>query len=437
MEEGGGDEDGRGGGGGREKGGGQSDAARAAVEPRRPGLVGGGGLQGGGGSGESGGGAQRMRKVLIRTWRCGECHYWNLPSRTSCRTCSHRRTSDALRRDDWWQPGVLPPGAEVDAGVPFAGRVSRARDLGGSSSSMSRWSGGGGGGGGGASARREFDHCPTVRRIPGLAPGGKSAKVEQRSGGGKGGGGGAVDPADPRLHAPGVLDRACWGPRPVAVDGNSGPAAAQQGNGKGSRDREESRGKGPQLEADGRSGDAGGDGHEEARAPLPSELPPLRGWQVPKVPRAAIQRQVAAAAERLDHLKAAGAKPRKVERAAKVKAEAEQKLRVAGGPSSRSLLWQIKAEEDKIMQADKAIEAANSEREQKLAEIAKLTEDVALSESLEQRHVERRAEATERLQYLTNQKWENVPEAWVEQFKELERTLGATAHRAHPMVQAQ
>ncbi len=53
-----------------------------------------------------------------------------------------------------------------------------------------------------------------------------------------------------------------------------------------------------------------------------------------------------------------------------------------------------------------------------------------------QRLGERKAEATERLHYLTNQKWvENMPPAWVEQFRVLERTLGETGHQAHSMVQ--
>ncbi len=180
-------------------------------------------------------------------------------------------------------------------------------------------------------------------------------------------------------------------------------------------------------------------GHADAAsvgAPQPADLPPLRGWRVPTVPRAAIQREADAAAQRLGHLKAHGAKPGRLERAEKRKEDAEQRLKVAGGPTSRSLLWQIKSEEDKIDQAQKAVDREKEEQAEKVEQVAKLQAEIAASEALVQRLCERKAEAAARLQYLTNQKWvENMPPAWVEQFRVLERTLGETGHQAHSMVQ--
>ncbi len=174
-----------------------------------------------------------------------------------------------------------------------------------------------------------------------------------------------------------------------------------------------------------------------AQAPEPSDLPPLRGWVIPRVPRTAVQREAAVAAERLRDLEASGANSRRIEKAAQRKRAAEERLRVAGGPTSRSLLWQIKAEEDKIEQACKAVEKERAEQADKEKQVVRLGEEIRASQALVERLEERKLEATERLRYLSNQKWvENIPPEWIGHFRALERTLGTACPEAHPMVVA-
>ncbi len=178
-------------------------------------------------------------------------------------------------------------------------------------------------------------------------------------------------------------------------------------------------------------------GHASAQAPEPSDLPPLRGWVIPTVPRAAVQREAAAAAERLKELEAAGANSRRIRKAAQRKLAAEEKLRVAGGPTSRSLLWQIKAEEDKVEQAIKSMDKERAEQKEKEQQIQRLGEEIRASHALVERLEERKREATERLRYLSNQKWvESIPPEWIGHFRALERTLGTACPEAHPMVVA-
>ncbi len=177
--------------------------------------------------------------------------------------------------------------------------------------------------------------------------------------------------------------------------------------------------------------------HASAQAPEPSDLPPLRGWVMPRVPRTAVQREAALAAERLRDLEAAGADSRRIKKAAQRKRAAEERLRVAGGPTSRSLLWQIKAEEDKIEQACKEVEKERADQAEKQEQVVRLGEEIRASQALVERLEERKLEATERLRYLSNQKWvENIPPEWIEHFRALERTLGTACPEAHPMVAA-
>ncbi len=184
-------------------------------------------------------------------------------------------------------------------------------------------------------------------------------------------------------------------------------------------------------------GGAADSGLAAAQAPEPSDLPPLRGWVVPTIPRTAVQREAAAAAERLKDLEASGASSRRIKKAAQRKLAAEERLRVAGGPTSRTLLWQIKAEEDKVEQASKAVEKELAEQRDKEKQVARLGEEIRASQALVVRLEERRKEATERLRYLSNQKWvENIPQEWVDNFRALERTLGTACPEAHPMVVA-
>ncbi len=139
-------------------------------------------------------------------------------------------------------------------------------------------------------------------------------------------------------------------------------------------------------------------------------LPPRRVFVPPAQPREVIQRRAEAAAAKLRRAKEKGAN---VERLRRVEAEAEdlaRKLRDAGGPTPTSLLFQIKGEEKRKVQAARAIEQlqkriADEEEEivQKRAAIDKLHKAV-------ERHEERLQTAERRLVYLTTQKLsENIP----------------------------
>ncbi len=311
-------------------------------------------------------------KVRVRMWVC-KCGYCNWPSRHSCRACEAPRRPGADRREEWWARRSLPEGAERDVGADHGpGNPAVAAARGRASVA----------GGGGTDA----PGCPTVRVGPAVRPTAKAAPRPQRAGETER----RLDPAD---------DAA-----------GSGSAAAPAAR---AQVREEFTG-----------------------APKPSDLPPLRGWAVPSVPRAAILRDAKAAADRASQLASAGAKPSRLRRAEAKKEAAEQQVRIAGGPNSRSLLWQIKNEEEHIEKADKAVQKELADIEGRRESIRQLTAEIEAGEELVQRHRARREEAVARLRYLSNQKWvESVPDEWIAHFKTLAQTLGETRHQAHAMVQ--
>ncbi len=390
-------------------------------------------------AGRGGRGEDRARattngtKILVRTWQC-TCGYWNLPSRPACRLCESRRRFNAPRRDDWWAAEALPPGAAEEAhrlparGDRPTGEVTRRGTDG------------------------TFD--PAARRVvPGLPPR-RAAAVEARP----------PPPAaagrpEPARGGGGEETRTSTSGRPSSGAGVGGGFGAGAGEGddggqwelkqkgrrkgRGRKNDEERRDDAADehaddadgLQGEGVGGDERAAGEAFEGAPKPHELPQLRGWTMPLVHRDAVLRQAKAAAERHEALEARGARPEKVKKAADLRAKYEQDVRVAGGPTPRTLLWQIKEEEDRIAKTRKSIEKAVSDRDEKEERKRRLEDEIGRMHEVIRRLHERCAEATERLRYLTQQKWvENVPEEWVQHFKTLAATLGTNP--AQPMVQA-
>ncbi len=391
---------------------------RELLEPEAWGR--GGGARGSGDSSQRGPG----QKVLVRMWQC-DCGFHNWPSRPSCRICERPRRPGALRKDDWWDPAALPRGAEVDA-EPRQSPPRAAAPAG--RGAASRGPAGGG---------NDAPGCPTTRRGPGrgaVAAGGPSppspSPLPRRA-----------DPAhhcpDPRRDAPGVLD---------GRDGDElgweevGPSGRRTRRARKNKQRTD--GGGATLAAAASGGgelpelDSSSRAVEFAGAPKPHELPALRNWTIPTVPRAALLRDLESASAHLQRLEAAGARASRIKKAQRRKDIAEQQVRVGGGHTSRSLLWQMQTEEKNIDKAIKAIEVEKKRNDDRREAVSKLEAEIAAGSELVQRLEDRKGQAISRLRYLSQQKWvEWIPDHWVQHFKELAATLGATQHQAHSMVQ--
>ncbi len=353
----------------------------------------------------------QAHKTLVRTWLCG-CGYWNWPSRSACRECGAARRPGAERKNDWWDIVALPAGADVDVGADY-GPPRKAQ------------AGGGGVPLGSRPAAVDGPGCPTSRR--GQGPSASSGlRFRTAVSGGA---------SDERRDAPGVLDgrggdgagiATTWAGRVAGQRAQERPESNRRGIGEGGGTR---RTEDP-------NNIVGTETVEFPGAPKPSELPALRNWSIPTVPRAALLRDFKVASAQLEQLEAAGAKASRIKKAEQRKAAAEQQVRVGGGPTSRSLLWQIQNEERHIEKAGTAIEKELKENENRKAAIKKLEAEVQTGMELIKRLEDRREEAVARLRYLSNQKWVQwVPEQWVQHFKDLAQTLGEANHGAHSMVQ--
>ncbi len=138
---------------------------------------------------------------------------------------------------------------------------------------------------------------------------------------------------------------------------------------------------------------------------------------------------------RVGELEAAGAPPARIKRAAERRDAAIQQVKIAGGPTSKSLLWQIKDEEAHIERLDKSAAKERSNIEGKAREIARLQGEMEAGQQLLARLEDKRREAVERLRYLSQQKWvESIPAEWVANFRELAQALGESNHHAYPML---
>ncbi len=138
---------------------------------------------------------------------------------------------------------------------------------------------------------------------------------------------------------------------------------------------------------------------------------------------------------RVGRLAAAGAPPERIKRAEERRDAAMQQVRVAGGLTSKSLLWQIKDEEGHIERLDKAVEKEKGVIDSREQDIARLQGEVEASRQLLARLGEKRQEAVSRLRYLSQQKWvESIPADWVANFRDLAKSLGEANHQAYPML---
>ncbi len=143
------------------------------------------------------------------------------------------------------------------------------------------------------------------------------------------------------------------------------------------------------------------------------------------------------AAAQLEQLEAAGAKASRIRKAERRKASAEQQVRIGGGHTSRSVLWQMQNEEKSIDKVGKAIEAERKRNDERREAVRKLEAEIVAGAQLIQRLEQKKAEAVGRLGYLSQQKWfQWMPEQLLTHFKDVASTLGATQHQAHGMAQA-
>ncbi len=353
------------------------------------------------GDGRRGGvrGADAEQRTLLRTWRCRVacCQAWSWPCRRTCHKCGASKPVNPVRRDDWWITSRLPPwAAEEAAGVDAGGgSLERARQP----------------------------------RVPGLPPpaarrngGGTRAQQATRSG----------LEADPRRTAPGTLDH-LW-PRlgggtvdaddddliddtmddDASDDGGQWLLAARRG-----RDL----GRGTTAKA------AASDAQrhpEAAKAPRPSDLPPVRIFEAPSAPRQVLVHRYQARLGKVERMQAAGAKPAKIQRAIEEKDQLAEKVRNAGGVTQKSLSYSIKGEDDKLERAERAIQRAVEEKREKAEAIQRLVDEMQGIDARIERLESRKKAAAERREYLAKQKWaESATGGTVEGYKLLRDSLSS------------
>ncbi len=267
------------------------------------------------------------------------------------------------------------------------------------------------------------------RRVPGMPP------VDGGSKGGKGrgkvndGGQKGFDvglPVDQRLFAPGVLD----GGRRV---GHGGPAADDDEDDdyptwatvarRGARSA-------TQAGSGAKGGSSGqGSGQRPPPAPAPSELPPPRKFVPPAAPRQLLARKVLAHAGKIERLQAAGANPARLQRATEEHERMEEQLRLAGGATGKSLCFALKAEEEKIEKASRQIDSALDAKQEKIAAIERLNNELASADELIARLRERKQAAIERRAFLAKQKYaESQSEEYIQRLKGVANGLTGLSH---------
>ncbi len=319
-------------------------------------------------------GETNSARILLRAWMCGQCFLKNWPCRTSCKRCGSNRTAGARRVDDWWPRHLVPRGCEFDA-----------------------WPRPGVGGG------PEADAAPTRRVVRDDGP---RSRTE----------GALAQPTGRR-----VLPSA-WSGLP-GQGGRSGPAGERGGGGLGGRGEAAGQARQQQQQlrsqVEGRGGGGGGGGQEDdgreteavegagggqlGRQSAGQQRPQPREFDVPKAPRRWIAQQSNAAKEELERVMQSGAGQRKLRRAEEKKERLEEILRQAGGPPSRELHFEIKAESERKRKAKKSYEVLQGKKEVAERRIEELRRDIKEWEE-EQEECKRRESVSERrLEYLAAQ----------------------------------
>ncbi len=152
----------------------------------------------------------------------------------------------------------------------------------------------------------------------------------------------------------------------------------------------------------------GGGGEESAEGqadqrPQPSQRPQPREFDVPKAPRRWIAQQADAAKENLEKAVLSGAGRRKLKKAEERKQRLDEILKQAGGPPTRELHFEIKAEAERKRKARKAFEALQVKVDQAEERIQGLRRDISGWLEEQQECKRREAVAEQRFEYLAAQ----------------------------------
>ncbi len=204
--------------------------------------------------------------------------------------------------------------------------------------------------------------------------------------------------------------------------GKDPPSAAAADTGKGGGPGDGSGGAGEEGGAD-QHGPAGGR-QEYGQAPLARELPPPRMLNIPAMPRRTIVRKAQAAAERYERLQGEGAGEHRLHRALQEKERLEKEVREAGGPTEKALSFSIKAEDERVEKAERALRRAVEERDDKVARIAALQAELEDDDAGIERYRQRLQAAQERREHLAKQKWaETASEETIRHFRTIAAVL--------------
>ncbi len=163
---------------------------------------------------------------------------------------------------------------------------------------------------------------------------------------------------------------------------------------------------------------------EHEQAPLAKELPPPRMLNIPAMPRRTIVRRAQAAADRYERLQEEGAGEPRLHRALQAKERLEKEVREAGGPTEKALSFSIKAEDERVEKAERALRRAVEERGDKVARIAALQAELVEDDAGIERYRQRLQAAQERREHLAKQKWaETASEETIRHFRTIAAVL--------------
>ncbi len=153
-------------------------------------------------------------------------------------------------------------------------------------------------------------------------------------------------------------------------------------------------------------------------------MPPPRMLDIPAMPRRAIVRRAQAAADRYERLQEEGAGEPKLNRALQAKERLEKEVRAAGGPTEKALSFSIKAEDERVEKAERALRRALEERDDKVARIAALQAELVEDEAGIERYRQRLQAAHEKREHLAKQKWaETASEETIRHFRTIAAVL--------------
>ncbi len=161
-------------------------------------------------------------------------------------------------------------------------------------------------------------------------------------------------------------------------------------------------------------------------APRPKDLPPPppRMLEIPTMARRTIVRRAQAAADRYERLQEEGAGEPRLHRALQAKERLEKEVRAAGGPTEKALSFSIKAEDERVEKAERALRRAVEERDDKLARIAALQAELVEDEAGIEVYRQRLQAAHERREHLAKQKWaETASEETIRHFRTIAAVL--------------